>query len=373
MKKKEISACRQAKAYKDKYIYIEIMRILAVFFVIFNHTGSDGFFLFAHRQVNSIPFWLYMVPSIFCRLSVPLFLIISGALFLERENETLKELWGKRILKMAGILLAWSFVYYIYDTIHMSGKIDILTALKQIYTDHAKFHLWYLYIYIAFLVSLPFLRAMVQKLETKYFYYMIGLAVFLNGILPVAEYLMGQGSMVLNSDLKISWLLMDIVLYPSLGYFLQTRVDYSRMNRKLALIWIGAAAGMILCCYMTCYRADVINSLAEGESQVFHQSFVIVNCIAVFCTVRVVCEKRNISGRLKTVIMSLGKAAFGIYLMHILVMESGWMDRVLHMLWATGLNDMICVLIYCLFVMAVCYGITLVMSKIPVLKKTVGY
>ena len=38
---------RVKKERDKKYLYIEIMRIVAVFFVIFNHTGNKGFFLFS--------------------------------------------------------------------------------------------------------------------------------------------------------------------------------------------------------------------------------------------------------------------------------------------------------------------------------------
>lgn len=30
---------------RKKYVYLEVMRIVAIFFIIFNHTATDGFFL----------------------------------------------------------------------------------------------------------------------------------------------------------------------------------------------------------------------------------------------------------------------------------------------------------------------------------------
>lgn len=55
------------------YLYIEILRIIACFFVIFNHTYTKGFMLFSTRQIGSLSYWIYMFISVFCKVSVPLF------------------------------------------------------------------------------------------------------------------------------------------------------------------------------------------------------------------------------------------------------------------------------------------------------------
>ena len=83
---------------KTKKVYLEIMRIIAVFFVIFNHTSNNGFFLFSLHPTNSLQFWLYLFISIFCKFSVPLFFMISGALLLDDKKDSLKNYIKKRYL-----------------------------------------------------------------------------------------------------------------------------------------------------------------------------------------------------------------------------------------------------------------------------------
>ena len=63
------------------------MRIIAAFFVIFNHTSSVGHFLFSRYSDHSIQYWPYMLIAAFCHFSVPLFFMISGALLLGRDDE----------------------------------------------------------------------------------------------------------------------------------------------------------------------------------------------------------------------------------------------------------------------------------------------
>ena len=95
-----------------KKMYIEFIRIIAGFFVIFNHTRERGFFLFASYPENSIQYWLYLFLSVFCKFSVPMFFAISGALLLSKD-EPIKELYKKRVLKMVLVLLLFSFLYYL--------------------------------------------------------------------------------------------------------------------------------------------------------------------------------------------------------------------------------------------------------------------
>ena len=66
----------------SKRLDIELMRIVATFFVIFNHTGDKGFFLFSLYDAHSIQYWIYLFISVFCKFSVPLFFMIAGSLLL---------------------------------------------------------------------------------------------------------------------------------------------------------------------------------------------------------------------------------------------------------------------------------------------------
>lgn len=90
----------EGKSKGKRRLDIECMRILAAFFVIFNHTETTGFFLFSYYDTHGIRYWLYLFISIFCKFSVPLFFMISGALMLNRISEPLKQLWHHRIFHM---------------------------------------------------------------------------------------------------------------------------------------------------------------------------------------------------------------------------------------------------------------------------------
>lgn len=181
-------------AKQNKYVYLEFIRVFAIFWVIFNHTGQNGFFLFSTKSPESLSFWCYLFVSVFCKVAVPLFLCISGALLLRKTDEGLKNLWKNRISIMVIILIVFSLIYYMNFICATEENVDFVQFVKLLYAgpSPAYGHLWYLYAYIIFLILLPLLRALVKNLENKYFYYMVGIAICLN-VLKVLEYLFMHG------------------------------------------------------------------------------------------------------------------------------------------------------------------------------------
>lgn len=158
-----------AESIKPKrLLHLDMLRILAIFLVVFNHTGDRGFMLFA-AQTQSVLYFPYMLCSIFCKIAVPLFFMISGALLL-KKTETLKQLFSKRILRMTVVLLLVSVPYYFW--LHRTQGIGVADFFTYIYGNSATTSLWYLYSYIALLLLLPFLRCMVQTMKRQDYVYL---------------------------------------------------------------------------------------------------------------------------------------------------------------------------------------------------------
>lgn len=355
----------------NKKVYIEIMRIIAIFFVLFNHTGTQGFFMFAQRPVGSLQFWIYLFISILCKISVPLFFMISGALLLHK-NEDLKTLWSKRILKIVIVLIGMSVVYYVYEVLVTDTLFNLKTLLKTIYSSTTRVHLWYLYAFIAFLISLPFLRALAQKLETKYFCYMLFLSLALSAVLPVLEYFAFDGAYTLNSNVVLKWISQSIVLYPCVGYFLEHRVDVEKSKKYILPLCIVSIITICLSCYLTYHKGVEQGMFSEATSQSFHSTFVIVPCIAIYLGIKSVFINIKLPARLEKVILLIGENVFGIYLLHILLINQPFIKVIYTGLTTLGCNAMLATFIQCFCLMIVTCVVVLIIKKIPILKKIIG-
>ncbi|MDY4970687.1 MAG: acyltransferase [Lachnospiraceae bacterium] len=354
-----------------KYLYFEVMRIIACFFVIFNHTGKKGFYLFLEHKPGGILFFADLFIAVFCKFSVPLFFAISGALFLARENEPFEVLWKKRIGKIAMVLVVFSLIYYLVEVGMGTESLSIGRFLSRFYEKNWNFSFWYLYAYIPFLMCLPFLRALVKNLSNQHFYYWFGLALVFTGLIPCLQYILCQDRWTLNEHFNAAWLCSEIVLYPCLGYFLQHRFDLTEHRNKLPLLWLVNAAAIGISCFMTYYRMQVTgNRSGNQELQVFYNSFVFINCAAVFLTVKDIFSRIRLSARLEQMIELLGSCTFGIYLLHLMVLKkipffTGLWDSI----WiGMGNFHMLAAFLICFCVMGICCVLTLLLKKIPVIR-----
>lgn len=363
---------------KEKQLHLELLRILAAFFVIFNHTGLHGFFLFSERTPGSVSYWLYLALTIFCTVSVPLFFAISGALMLPRAEEPLRKLWGKRIAKMVLIVIVFSLVSALVDCVRLSQPLSVSEFLRSMYIGMFAGktlwygHLWYLYAYIAYLMCLPFLRAMVQKLENKQFVYLIGLAVLFSGVIPALEFAFFEGNTTMYQELRPQWLLYQIVLYPCVGYFLEHRLGSGERKKLLPVLWIAAILGIAATGWLIGLDASRTGILTEQSAEPFFDMFVLLSCMAVYVTGKTIAESIRIPGWLKRAALSVGSCTFGIYLIHLMVLESAPMTALFAYLTGKGIPNMISCLIQCAAVMAVSYGITWILRKIPGIRMLVG-
>ena len=351
---------------------IELIRIIACFFVIFNHTGENGFFLFSLQNRGSVPFWMDLMISIFCKCSVPLFFAITGALLLDRE-ESAGRLWRHRIGRIGAVLLFWSFVYYL-DEVRLGWRsFQIGEFVARFFYGDWNLSFWYLYAYIPLLMTLPLLRKFVKSLTDREFCYLFFLAFVFLSLLPALQYLLWQENHGFNENFRIDWLCSSIFVYPCLGYFLYSRTDAFWNGKRLALLWLANLAGMAAAGALTCWQASITGLLDENHSQTFFNTFVLINCAAVFGTCRYGMRRISLPEAAGRLVRSAGSCTLGIYLLHMLFLKRIGATMALGEVFRRllGPDSMTGALLYCAAVFLLGWAVTLVLKRIPLLRRLV--
>lgn len=364
-------------AIHGRRLDLELMRVIACFFVIFNHTGENGFFRFSLCDSGSLRFWVYLAVSIFCKFSVPLFFMVSGALLLERE-ESLGRLWRHRIGKIALVLLAWSFFYYLDEVWLGWREFRLGDFAGQFLWGNWNLSFWYLYAYLAMLMTLPLLRKFAGSLTNREFVYLFSLAFVFSSLLPVLQYLLWQENHSFNSDFQLGWVCAQIFVCPLLGYFMRKRIPDFWSGRRLALLWAANLGGILVTAGLTVWKASLTGMLDENHSQSFYNLFSVLNAASVFaaCTYlagRGAALRRPLLRRLCALLQSMGSCTLGIYLLHLFFHQRlPFMGR----LWDVfrvrlGLGDMISAFLYCGVIFLMGYGVTLVLKRVPLARRLV--
>src|SRR5690349_17287048 len=110
--------------------WINNLRMIALFAVIILHTTSPVL-----GQYHKVPMWIWLTGDFYnslVRFAVPVFVMISGALLLNKEYE-LSDFLKKRLSRVVIPFLFWSCIYIVYmfynEELDYSG--DFWITLKQ--------------------------------------------------------------------------------------------------------------------------------------------------------------------------------------------------------------------------------------------------
>ena len=278
-------------------LHIEALRIVAALFVLFNHTGEEGFFLFAAQPATSPLCWAYLSLSILCKAAVPLFFMASGALLLtDKREEPPRVTLTRRAGRMAAVLLLTSLGYEIWHCRLWETPFSVLHFLEGLYQGSICTPLWYLYAYLGMLVCLPLLRRLAQGLRDAEFRYWIRCLLLFQGVVPVAAALLWPDGAP-ASGFSLGWAAMQAVCYPCLGYFAEHRVPREALSHKaMGKLAAGCLAGVGVSAALTLLAARRSGICTEAQSQSFFTLFTPLYALAIYLGLRRLCLPRPAAG-----------------------------------------------------------------------------
>lgn len=347
----------------NKKLHIELLRIISIILVLFNHTGTKGFVFFTVAKESKI-YWFYMFMAIAIKVAVPLFLMISGALLLGK-NESLKEILQKRVLKFLLVMLAGSLCVYVHKAFDGSIAVFSLKDLgERLYIGNVTSAYWYFYAYTAFLLLLPFLRKMCQNMSNREFEYMIWLYL----LMQIFEVLQLYALIGLHFNENFAFFITEkIIFYPMLGYYVENRLKESAYSGKKLWMLTGISFLVIcLCCLMTQRYCILFDRWDEVGCQKYFQMLIFIPSVTLYMVSKVCFMKYKVAGWVEHIIVIAGSCSFGIFLLErIYRAETQW------------IYEKLCTIIHpyaaCILWIGCAWlfgcAVTVVLKKIPVIKR----
>lgn len=329
------------KTGSNKKIHLEVLRILAIIFVLFHHSNWRGFMLFLHR--DGFTGAVYLLMSILCEVAVPIFFMISGALLLKKD-ESIKEILQKRILKFVIILFAITVIYRFYDAFFNNKPLkDFETVLNAFMTNSASGALWYLYSYIGLLAMLPYLRNMVKNTTVSQYLFLIVLNLLLVGVLPIVSFTLSNGKYYYTNTFSIVLATSMSFFFFILGHFFENVIDEGFYKLKNC-IWlsIAALAVLIICSLLTKRRLALNLGFVDSSSQGFNYTLVAIPTFSIYAWVKFIFKHFKEPLWFHRIVSHIGQCTFGIYLFERILRERtlfifDWFDSFLPCILACGL------------------------------------
>lgn len=364
-----------AKPAKARILWLEALRIIAAFLVIVNHTNSD---VFQASHPGQLTWHLSILWYYVSKLAVPVYVMITGGLMLSRQDS-----WKKifaRVLRVVIALVCASYVYFLYDAWVNWGlwpralRLDIL--LGQILRMEITDGFWYLYFYLAVLLTMPLWQWLHRRMTQQQRLMLIAYCFALNAALPLIGHYVPRLSLLEN----------PLLPYIPLGYlgllFAGDQVMHHLDIRKRTGLYAAIAfvAALLMAWLLTWLEYGCVS---PGEKYWFmdHRMVpalpVIVEAISVMVLAKCMGEgakaentpvgqpdQRSFGSR---AVAELGGCAFGIYLAQdLLIAET---EKRLFLPLCAQLPPMVAVLIWEVAVFAVALVAIWLLRRIPLFRR----
>lgn len=348
---------------KKKQVWIESLRIFALFWVIYNHTSIYGWTLFSNGNtvLSGAETVVNFVLFAFCKISVPLFLMISGALLLGRDEVMKKTM--KRVSRMVILIVVVLCANYAYfSSIHHEYTQNIhsfVDFLKEAYggTNLCTYYLW---LYLGFLICLPLLREIAKKRELIVYAAVIYLV--LQEILPAFELRFGWTSFNLKA---YGGVFAIYYICPLVGYWLATS-ETIFTKKNLAFSVFAAVVSLATNIWIAVWAWQ-----ANGYTWVI-TPLVLSACLFYFAkyfsrsnACARLCQKRFYPA-LEKGILALSPQTLGAFLLSGVLM---WKVFPVYTYLQATASGTLAALVWVLAGMLLCQAVTAVLRLIPFMKK----
>ena len=340
---------------RQRYLFIDVLRIMACFWVIAHHTMASVYLGIGPSPTWFISFVIYFLT----KCCVPIFVLISGYNLLDRQDDYKKS--GQRVLKSILLLVLFSLMWYLYQWITGARvTISVTGFLSELLQIPFSLAYWYMYMYIGLLIMMPFLQKLVAALNKRDCQILIGLSILIYEVWPIIEYWCPSLTYSRLIDFSLFEGYMCIMI---IGYYIKKYVVPSKKLLYVSVIGLIVSLGFNV--IMT-YQEYVTKA---GQEYLFYSNCeflpVVIGSVCVFCMVM----HLSIKDRVASVIKVISGCTLGIYFLADLIMIR--INSLNTYLLSLGLHPLIAIFIFQIAVFTIGFVITLILKKIPLLKKIV--
>lgn len=334
---------------------MDVLRIFAVFSMMLLHVSASNW---DKTDISTFGWQIFNLGDSFARFCVPVFIMLSGAMFLDNSREfSIKKMLEKNVLRLGCAFVFWSAIHTVV-TMLISKEYTFEYAVETFICG--RYHLWFVPAIIGLYLVTPFLRKITaDKKLTEYFLLLWVIISSVFALLKVLPFVHDSAT-GLASDLQMHFV-TGYTGYFVLGYYL-CNAEISPKTRKIiyALGVIGFAATAVGTWAWSVSNGKPVKSLYNN-----FMPNVLLQSVAVITFFRYEVSKIRWSEKQLKAITKISSLSFGMYLFHdlinILFKQTGFTTLSYNPVLSVPCNTLIVFFVS----LAVTYGL----SKIPYINK----
>lgn len=289
---------------------VHLMKFLGCFAVILIHSC-----MFDYKEINN-QWWALNFYNAISRFAVPLFIMVSGALLINKKYSP-REFLIRRMVRIIPALLFWSNVYLFW--LGDSRFLEV-TSIKMIISGPVYYHLWYLYAIIGILLISPILTIFYFNSSQALKLYFLSIWFISYSIYPVIkEIFQLQRDLISTYELHPFF---GLIGWYFLGGFLRDLIVTEEQSSLFYLLFFLISTTLIMLATY-CYSSKLITYDYTGiTSPLFFERnspLVVISTVSLF----VFLSKINIKKNLKfyKIVKHVASLSLGIYCLHLIILH----------------------------------------------------
>lgn len=308
---------------RDK-TYIDILRVISIFLVVYNHTG--GFYFPDWTGWWDIGYWGILLQNEIVKMAVPVFFMISGALLLHKE-ENVGKLFSSRILRFLAVMVIIALVQYLFYCYNQQCEPTVRRLFLSFYIGIGEFNqfeaAWFLYAYMGVLILLPFLRFMAKALTGRWMMYLLGIQMIFCCLYPAFCLCFGRylGESNFNAWLPfhsqthtLAFSSGYCMFYVLLGYYVEHRISFEWWNKYKKYLMAAAVMCLLAGIFGMEISRQCLGENRINETNLYLTSFLPIPCVLVYLIFKYSMTKKEPKGWFQNLTATLGGAVFTVML-----------------------------------------------------------
>ncbi len=291
------------------YFWADATRIFSIFLVVLLHTSAG--LVYQWGKISPDWWWAGNLYDSFSRVSVPLFVMLSGALLLPK-TEKYNVFFHKRIKRILIPWIVWASIYVLWAIIWDGRQITSFAELKALYIQTFLGGFWFLVMLMGLYLLTPLWRLFIQNARRSDYIYLFLMWFFLASIVPLVGIFSGH---YFFATLPLSFKYSG---YFVLGYFLSKEMVGKISPKWLMIIGVGMSLLIAGATFGTTLAHDQFKDIFYD----FLTPFQVICAISFFLLFTSWSPRPSsffsINGNL---IKRLSQSTLGIYLLHNILLD----------------------------------------------------
>ncbi len=279
---------------------LEYLRVFSCFMVILGHIAN-----WYMREYPNLPIDSYVCALAFngiCRVSVPIFFMISGALLLEKPINLKKSI--NRTSNMLLKTVIWTLIYIVWGFLYLNEKYNF----QEMFATPVRVHFWFMFVMVGIYATVPFWQKLVSDAPKELLQYFSILFIAIS----VIDFILKSNNMGVAYEIPLVGNCC-YVCYFIMGYVIRHYIDEIKIKKWISLlIIIGCVIVTDSFTFLYTKKLGVHFEAFSG----FQSVFIGLSAMSVFY---LVLKMNNL--KQCTFITIISKHSFSIYMTHVFFLD----------------------------------------------------